>query len=474
MNIQSNLFKFVRQHCECPKKGEKIQNITHVFIDAMYPGKMNILGKNMIGNYEDIHKTFANIIINDYKEGYLYSIAEQCDQVFNMFFDLDFKIPFKNKQYLDDGHIVNYIIKLQQYCIDFFKHQPHIKNKLGIAICTYNTKKINGPNMDIFAKRGVHLIMPELKVNRYIAKQLRKFCADQLDTLPETPFNNWNDIIDCAVYNGRGGLRLPFTIKRKRCSKKCSLTSNSLSNGCGVCNYTGYINEGSIYIPTFFITYDAKQIPFNNIFEDLSNQLYQCFIRTSTQQINIDPNKIEKCFDDEYEKTIGQKRSRKFKTLDPHNFKKGRIHNDVPTHEITNPIFNKLILHFIKFKMGYDNIVISKVHFKEYARESRIIINVNGIGSKNCKIKGSPHKSNTIWFDIYKYRCSQKCFDPDCYNKSGKDCELPANIINQIKTIKNEPIGNGYSFDESIEQNLLQFHLNLLRDLQILDSIKNK
>ena len=124
---------------------------------------------------------------------------------FKMFMDLD----IKSKEELSKVDRMKIVKNIHETISEYYLE----KDKLTCIVCTTHPEVNDG-----FVKNGMHLIFPDLIVDKEFALKLRYMCVLSLQTkYGENSLctNMWGDVVDDAVYSN--GLRMCGSVKMDKC-----------------------------------------------------------------------------------------------------------------------------------------------------------------------------------------------------------------------------------------------------------------
>ena len=218
----------------------KDKNYTHLLLNG---------GKLCIPNdyYEDFLKKYTLDLINENSN----FICESRNELFKFMIDLD----FLEKSSISTEKILFFVFKIINILQLIINND---KNIFSCYVClTQPLEKDNKTSIKI--KTGVHLVFPNLIVNKEISLQIRNILVYYFKyTLSDWVNTSWEQIIDESIYK-QNGLRMIGSSKIEKC-KNCKKDTE-----CKVCNNTRKVNQNRYYVPIFYISKNIiKLLEFKN------------------------------------------------------------------------------------------------------------------------------------------------------------------------------------------------------------------
>lgn len=434
------------------------QAVSHLFMDGLFGGKINIF-KNIVGSdpkmIEELRQTFYDKLFADYKNGSYNSIIEVCTPTFNLFFDFDYKFNLKSdvKINIKTKDIIKHTKILQESIKMFFeKIQFTNKNWAKCVLCINNDNMFTTPK---YAKRGAHMIFPNIKINAQMARNIRAFVIDKLKyaLIDEKNYNNnldWDTIIDDAVYNeGRSSLRMIYSYKITKCG--CGSSCYNCDEHYG--NIKDYAN---MYKPLCVFDQNGKIISAKTLLE--SKYFMLCSIQHfGPPSMIFDPNELPKIY------INSQKRKRNKR--------------DDKTTLVGDRKIKDAIEHIVR-DMGYNGLKVHKItQNKKYKGVTYFYINVVSMHNEVhiCKIKNGEHSKSSIYFEIKCQHNSkkktiasttttitQKCYSDHCKKKDANLRKISTQFLALLlaDNITVDTYCTPQSQNESLEDKLNKFILN--------------
>ena len=413
----------------------KDKNYTHLLLNG---------GKLCIPNdyYEDFLKKYTLDLINENPN----FICESRNELFKFMIDLDFLEKFS----ISTEKILFFVFKIINILQLIINNE---KNIFSCYVClTQPLEKDNKTSIKI--KTGVHLVFPNLIVNKEISLQIRNILIYYFKyTLSDWVNTSWEQIIDESIYK-QNGLRMIGSSKIEKC-KNCKKDME-----CKVCNNTRKINQNRYYVPIFYISKNIiKLLEFKNKSKYFKLEYLDYLFHTENF---IDINKLiefqEKIhndiIDNNYQIITFKKHSNYFKILKKCSIRYCkeslvRFKDNLPlwinnvlkfnqnNNKVNSPIlsqqqnnfFNKLSKKDSQVKVNKINKIINidddegkkiinyiKTSFPVYKNElfkdifffgNYYIISTLSHYCMNIK---SEHTSNHVYFVINKSEIYQKCF----------------------------------------------------------------
>ena len=218
----------------------KDKNYTHLLLNG---GKLHIPNEH----YEDFLKKYTLDLISENPN----FICESRNELFKFMIDLDF---LENVS-LGIEKIMFFVFKIINILQLIINDE---KNIFSCYVClTQPLEKDNRTSIKI--KNGVHLIFPNLIVNKDIGLQIRNILVYYFKhTLNNYVNTDWSQIIDESIYK-QNGLRMIGSSKIERC-KNCKKNDD-----CKICNNTRKINQNRYYVPIFYVSKNIiKLLEFKN------------------------------------------------------------------------------------------------------------------------------------------------------------------------------------------------------------------
>lgn len=410
MNIQS--------FCKNIKIDSSIK-ISHNFMDG---GCFRIPEKKM--------NDFYHCYLNDLKNNRKNSIVEQKTSIFKFFIDLDLKLNFV----LSKEQKEELAIKIQSLIKEFLFFTSEISDYSCII------SSCEPLHTDEIIKNGIHILFPNIFVNKQIALKIREILIQGLyhSSNKDSSLLKWEDIIkdnedkqilekiyDDSVYKG-SGLRLMFSYKYEKCVY-CMGDNKNKNTFCVKCNNLKK-NYSRPYFPLFIIDND-KNINYckNDINLITISDMFLYSIRTSETELNIDfETPLPNWFNSEI-KFLSREEEKM-------NLKEYFL--------IEDDKISRLIEMYIKefWSLEYKNIKIKTIYKTFFRKKPQFAMRTN---CHFCFNINRNHKSNHIWLVL---SCngilSQRCFDENCKkfisSGIGQTIRLPQHIISLLTENKNK------------------------------------
>lgn len=267
-------------------------------------------------------------------------------------------------------------------------------------------KKDTKKNEVWYVSQGLHVIYPNLFITTKMGRQIVHHMESIMDAQGK-PFVGIVDTIFNSVADG-ARLRMPYSFKTPF---DCPVCKNlpSIRQECESCE-----RRGTVICPYYYRPWKR----FNRIQEEIEfpvskyDILKLCTINAPTHSL---PRYVIPPLAPIKPDVLRSKRKRKVDYPNETSFKGTELKQ--PTDVLKEAI--------VEFRPDMKNIVIDKVTKQQ--KWKKVIVNVRGEGQHNCKIKGSPHGSNRIYFefDFEKYVILQRCFNEDCkkqWSEHWKEC----------------------------------------------------
>lgn len=425
------------------------KDYTHLLLDG---GKINIPRER---EDEFFSKCAADMFIGN--KNY---VCEQKTNIFKAHADLD----FENDDEMKYEDIIK-IVKNIQLSLGIFYDKKLISDERRVIICTTDPKEKIKDNKKII-KTGVHLIWPEILMDKNTALMVRQFIIENLrkEFGERINCNNWDDVVDETVYTNNG-LRMVGCAKMVICSN-CKNNINKKKN-CEKCNKIGRIDEGRIYKPVDVITGDGdlNKKYLDELENNLHYQLQQTSIRVYTDSYtNYDiPDGFVYI-----KKKISKKNKINKKS------KSGIIKND----DIKKFKLNSTDQRFIKVEAFIKKTFKNK---NSFFKDMNIVevIEVNDAeyylvrtDCHYCPNVKREHGSNTIYFHIDKQNLYIKCFSikkdnvcdsSDCSKYKSEPYKLTKTLINILYNKSNSIVNKKF---KNKNEKILEVQKFLLRELE--------
>lgn len=252
-------------------KDENVKLRTHNLMDG---GELSVPDNE----YERFLSVCAESICNGEK---LFIVEQRSHPMYKLFFDLDifmYQVIDRNELYIKICKLlVSALNELFDDSVDHFE-----------LICSVNDVKQARKNQKECYKYGVHIISPNLIVNKEKMIRIRDAVVQKLqNSLEKDGPTLWTDDVDKVVYQSNG-FRMNYSRKGTKC--KCSQKERDL---CDKCGGTGKIDEGRPYIPllTMMNDYSYTTHEDNVEFEFVYNMLKKTSIRVGSEFKTVEFNK---------------------------------------------------------------------------------------------------------------------------------------------------------------------------------------
>jgi len=159
---------------------------------------------------ESEYEEFQRLYSIDSDNGIRTTLSEiKSEHAFKLFFDIDM-LDF---QEISSEYILSIGSLIQKQVKKYFVSGED----LTYVIATTQTKSVTKDETE-YVKNGIHIIYPNLFVNKDMALQIRYTVVLKLESEfgeREIKSNPWSDVIDCAPYSN--GLKMVFSVKVVRC-----------------------------------------------------------------------------------------------------------------------------------------------------------------------------------------------------------------------------------------------------------------
>ena len=254
-------------------------------------------------------------------------------------------------------------------------------------------------------KTGVHLLFPELFVNKSMCLDMREtMIADFIAVFGQrsAPFNIWRDVVDETVYNA-SGLRMLGARKADPCPA-CKRKRKVDGEDCRTCSGKGSVDAGRPYAPLFVTDGSGRR--------DLARErAYQANYLSLLLDCKIRSNLTEP--------TAGWRVPEGAPTHDnvPAAERKGTAGGvrKTPTRHtrvgVESPHSEALQAWFRTCpQSAYHDLIVTSV-LKSNKAVPSFLVNVTGPNCTFCQNVGRAHNSNRIFFVVTVEGVQQRCHD---------------------------------------------------------------
>ena len=355
-------------------------------------------------------------------------VSECRTTVFPMYFDLDMKLPIAVLS-TDAIHAVLRVVIRQT--MRFYPEEAHE----SIGECFVLDKTGDDPLNESTGlyKHGVHVHFPKLMVDVDSAFQIRigvlngltSYTGSWTDVLGTNPGEEWNNIVDEAVY--RTGLRMLGAPKATKCRSCPPLKEGT----CSVCKgqNRGYLIDRRVYKLCMVLDtngerdLERERASRRNMPLLLSKCTVRSFIGTAvTEGYSIYPGCPRLSPSQLADASTGKKRKLPLSSLAGGASKRStdRRFKDPVVNPRQLEIIKKYLLHFYA---GY-----ADCRVEANRNGNKIRVNLHGDNAKYCMNKAGFHKSNNVYMDIERTgldgKVFMKCYCP-CKTSTGRPgCHL--------------------------------------------------
>ena len=446
----------------------------------------------------EMEKKFLHNYAIDIRNGLTHYIIERKTTFFKFHADFDIKCCSP----IDDENILMYMKEFYECVCKFYPATTSV-TRFDMVVCTSIST----------GKSGLHVIFPNLIVNRNQAIDIRNyFVSYMIATHGDMVglMNSWEDIVDISVYEANG-LRMVGSNKVINCEKcqgekpKKRGLEGPRHDMCQCCNGRGKLDSGKSYKPWFYVhggiehrrwTQAVRAGVWVTIGEGPNRRavIELCSIRCagineSSSDFSISDEGMEKWTQGRGKTTLNMRSSspgeRVFKQIqtdqgifrmtaeDAKGMDKWRNKKFISQqHEIYQHMQS-----FISSKNFYEkwrNLVIHNMFTN--SNQTFYVINVRGEGQRFClnNRKGS-HKSNNIYFYIDRKtsRMTQRCYcscqttenrkNGKCEDFVSEPIQLVASLERLLFPVVNKKTGNlhaerAVSIDDFDEYSLCIFN----------------
>ena len=387
---------------------------THNQMDG---GELSVHGNE----YDSFLQVCAECICDNEK---LFIVEQRSHPVYRVFFDIDFCTY--NDSALEAHEFYK---KLSKFVVaTLYELFNDSVDEFRIVCSTAAPKQIQ-KNQREATKYGVHIVAPDLVVNKLMMLRIREAVVQKLqNNFEKFGPTSWQDDIDPVVYES-SGLRMNYSRKGSRC--KCSLKDR---DDCDKCNRTGKIDEGRPYTPLFSMNQIFLLVPFDpfdsstTCYDGIYQVLKTTSIRSTLQEPNVKFNDAPPSwFEDPLVAPDGlitqparQKRHRDLNEGISSVENKLENQKDLSSSDLyaLNNWF-QLMCHKKLLPKEYKKVEISKAF--SYTQNSVRSYVIARVSSQYCMNIGREHSTNTVYllYNMTTQKACMKCYCR-CLTKEGR------------------------------------------------------
>ena len=413
MNI-SPLRKWLFKNRFLVKSGDD-RIYTHLLLDG---GILHIPEKK----HETFLKKFATDIVMNHKN----YICENRTEIFKLMVDVDYIDEYELPHKVIESMVIdiqNSIKTFLEETLSFFERR--------VIVCTTEPKDVVIDNSN-FIKTGIHLIWPNVYVDKTHALILRSAMIQYLSAKSKRPiFNEWESVFDYSVYTS-SGLRMVGSRKMIKC-KECKGKRNK-KESCEVCFGDGRLDEGRIYKPVSIIDGNNSVLiaDIQNLLEDPYVMLKETSIRTNEDDVNIIiknnyPTWFSQLKYNDHLRVPRKKKAKKWKRSDP-CFNLIEQNKQLKIRIKLNPDDERYLKlkDFIKNENKYSKMKLMSLYLCG-KNEDYYVFQTD---STYCQNVSREHNSNHIYFYINNKVLTQKCLSQTLNKNNVLCCEYSSKPIN--------------------------------------------
>jgi len=357
-------------------------------------------------------------------------ICENRTNIFKLMVDVDFIDEYE----LPHKVIESMVIDIQN-SIKTFLNQTLSFYERRVIVCTTEPKDVIINNSN-FIKTGIHLIWPNVYVDKAHALILRSAMIQYLTAKSKRPvFNEWESVFDYSVYTS-SGLRMIGSRKMAKC-KECKGNRNK-KESCDVCFGDGRLDEGRIYKPIIILDGNNSVLisDVHNLLEDPYVMLKETSIRTYEEEVNI-------TIKNNYPSWFSQLKYNEHLHVPKKKKSKNRSTNNVNFNLIEQNKQLKIRIklnsddeRYIELKKFIKNTYDNKCYYSKMKLMSLYLCGKNEdyfvfqTDSTYCQNVSRDHNSNHIYFYINNKILSQKCLSQTLNKKNVLCSEYSSKPIN--------------------------------------------
>lgn len=355
------------------------EKYSHLLLNGIYGGKLYVKKENM----NIFFKKYSDAIINN---EYIY-VVESRENLFPLFFDLDFKLDDNIWNENKDSFKIFKEIFVHIYDVVklFYKEEDNIL----LIITDAEIKYVSEPSIsDKIIKKGFHLHFPDIIVSKNTALEIRKMCVSKLKTIyGKTFINTFSDIVDETVFV-KNGLRLTG-------SRKGSFRNISA-------NKREFEDEGRPY--KLLYVYNNNKIDDNLIHEFNLNYLKLIENTTITNYKNR-----EETIKSKLELDISDETCYQCDEESDNSDNESKNLNGNSNDWIKIPKSDIVYTEIVKFFSNNVKDYLSKDIKRIFCSDDKNVY-IIWTKSKYCQNIGRNHNSCGIYFKLTKQGICQKCF----------------------------------------------------------------